>query len=153
MDFICILPYMRMGGVVVLHDTQASVACSGNLKSPKVGLTGPWRCCCTQILFACTKGKKYINFNSPNIAAIEVGIETWNNIYDAVWALGMTWGEMPDKETLDKYMEIFSKKYDKQCNDLFHRAVSNNRLIHNNLQIYGIRKGEVLENFSHVFIG
>lgn len=147
LDFICILPYLKDGAIVILHDTRASVCCTDDLASVKSGITAPWRCCSTQILFSVVKGKKYFDFNNPNIAAIEIGKETREHVNDVIMALGMTWGELLREPDITNYMKVIEKQYDEECRKLFQYSVRNNQIAYRNINLYIIREGNALERF------
>lgn len=146
LDFLCLLPYMSDGAVVVLHDVMGSSASSGALKEKWVGITGPFRCICTQLLFSVVSGIKYMNYSSSNIAAFEISEETRKNIADVFMALDVTWGDMPRHDVINKYGKIIEKEYDEYCLHLFRKAVKDTVLTQINIKLFLMERTDKIKS-------
>ncbi len=146
LDFLCILPYLKDGAIVVLHDIMASRNSSYSLGEERKGISGPYRYICTQLLFSIVKGKKYFNFSTPNIAAFEVNEETRKSAADIFMALDITWG-VYEKRILEKYERVIEKKYDEYCQQLFKKAIKDNMFVHMRMISFSLETTKQLENF------
>ncbi len=120
LDFIAVIPYMTIGGVVVLHDIALSHNNSINDKYTVA----------TKVLFDTVKGKKYRNTEDPyfNIAAIEIGKEdTLAHILDVFSALSLTWKYMPSDNEIEIYRNHYIKNYPASLVRLFDIAILLNK--------------------------
>ncbi len=120
LDFIAILPYLKDGAIVVLHDVSL------NLFDIRIGGSD-----CNRALLSCVSSeKKYYNFKEledgclPNIGAFVVDESTRNNIMNVIQTMTMSWNYMPNKEELCIYTEHYKKFYDVDCLDLWNRIVT-----------------------------
>lgn len=110
LDFLCILPYLKDGAVVVLHDVT--------LNLHDISRKGSYA---TKIILDAVSGKKYFNYKEEllNIGAIEINEDTRKNIANVFSALSITWASLPSKDEMDCYKNLFQKYYDAECMDLF----------------------------------
>lgn len=105
LDFITLLPALKEGAIVVLHD----IALAYMLKTHKTSIA-------TNVLFACSSGEKYINtfdFSDKysNIGAIRVNNKTREDIVNVFLGLFVPWGYRPDDVQIAGYRSIVLKKY------------------------------------------
>lgn len=128
-DFLAVFPYMKDGGVIVLHDISRCY--QGNRNA---------RCVAMNVLFSAVSGDKYINFvngdtipysDYPNIGAVVVNASTKDNIDDIFYSLMHPWNYIPAKEQLKLYGRHFSKFYSKYDIHLFKEAIKMNRNLRN----------------------
>ena len=120
LDFIAILPYLKDGAIVVLHDVSL------NLLDVKIGGSD-----CNRALLSCvSSGEKYYNFKElgdgclPNIGAFVVDESTRKNIMNVFQTMTMSWNYMPNQEELCIYTEHYKKFYVVDCLDLWNRIVT-----------------------------
>lgn len=108
-DFLCVLPYLNNGAVVVLHD----VAC--NLLG---SLTYTYA---TKVLLDSVRATKYYNYNTAtyNIGAFVVDDETRESIANVFSALSITWTYEPNIREIMLYRDCYKKYYDDECMNLF----------------------------------
>lgn len=108
LDFLCILPYLRDGAVVVFHDITL------NLKKKETAYA-------TKIVLDMAEGEKYLNFHDGNlnIGAIQIGEETRENIANVFSTFSITWQYFPKISEILTYRKIYAKYYDEECMELF----------------------------------
>ena len=150
LDFIAVLPYLKNGAVVVLHDVSLSHHNS----------SGYPYCLATEILFLALSGQKYLQNETeyPNIAAIQINEDTRKNVIDVFSALTVTWDYCPDDKERDIYRRWYEAHYSEELLRMFDQAVSMNM---NTLKLV-IRKrcmkalelitGSILSRYSHVLM-
>lgn len=113
LDFITLLPYLKNGAVVILHDTSFNL-----LSSVKLGYA-------TASLFSCVTANKFINCDFlnntvyPNIAAFEVNEDTKKNVDQIFLALVITWKYALEKVQFASYSRTITKYYGKEYSDYF----------------------------------
>ena len=110
LDFLCILPYLRDGAVVVLHDVTLNL----HDVSRKASYA-------TKTVLDAAAGKKYFNYHDEifNIGAIEIGQETRENAANLFSALSITWCYLPSESDMSCYRQVYKKYYDEECVCLF----------------------------------
>lgn len=114
LDFLVCLPYLRVGSVVVLHDTICNL----------INNNGSYA---TKLLFDVVKAKKIINLNSeeesftelPNIMAFEVTEDTIKSAKDVLSALSLDWQYGLEENEVCAYSDVFLKYYGLECEKLF----------------------------------
>ncbi|MEI0495514.1 class I SAM-dependent methyltransferase [Brachyspira intermedia] len=111
-DLLIVLPYMRKGGIIILHDTIFHL-CVNNANSYTNGT-----------IFSCLKGKKYILNegilrNIGNIGAVVLDDDIMDRILDYFYLLTFNWNYMPTNEDISYLTKLFNKNYDQYFNDLF----------------------------------
>lgn len=129
LDFPVMLPYLKDGAIVVLHDVRH------NQYRPKV-----WHGYATAVvLSAVTSEEKFLNFepeaeNRPycysNIAAFSISQRTREYIENLFFSLVITWHYVPDEKQLGIYREFYKEHYPKELVDIFNEAVKMNRNLH-----------------------
>ena len=116
LDFLVVLPYLKNGSVLVIHDIALHV-----LHYPQ--FYGAYTC---GILFSCIKGAqklvpnaKIFNFTG-NIGAIVINDDTRKYIYDYFHLLTLPWTlYIPTDDDVKDLYNIFSKHYDKEYSEFF----------------------------------
>ena len=125
LDFPVMLPYIKDGSVVVLHDIVLNQA---NLSwhKPDAHATG-------LLLSAVTAHEKFLNsqaantFNYPNIGAFRIDESTRANIENVFLALMLTWNYLPKDDEVKIYREFYQKHYPEELLTIFDEAVRLNR--------------------------
>ena len=122
LDFIAILPFLKNGAVVVLHDVALNLYDDYS----KAQST------CNRILMSSIVAeKKYYNFkdlmhdNLPNIGAVVVDERTRKDILNVFLAMAVTWFYIPSVSMLDAYRRFYARFYDSDCIDLFVKIFKN----------------------------
>ncbi len=122
MDFIAVLPFLKNGCMVILHDVGENML---NLNE------GHEEDIATKLLFTSVSGKKYYmpendpNLNEymiSNIAAFVVDETTGENIDNSVMALSSTWQMALSVTEVKKYREIVRKYHKREVYNLFERV-------------------------------
>jgi hypothetical protein len=107
LDFITLLPFLKNGAIVILHDTAFNL-----ISRVKYGYA-------TAVLFSSVTAEKYINYDCdnnikyPNIAAFEVNDDTRKNIDQLFLSLASTWGYVLRGAQLKAYSRAVEKYYGK----------------------------------------
>lgn len=123
LDFLSLLPFLKEGCVVVLHDIVYNHTSRDRLKSEFSNI----------LLFSAVSGNKYINNDETskkgiaNIAAFTVDKSTRDNIGDLFLALLVYWKYMPEERFLLEYKRIIKEYYNSYLNRLFDAAIELNR--------------------------
>ena len=112
LDFICALPFLKDGAVVVLHDV--SEHCRVNTPHGY----------CTRLLLCSVTAEKYYNVDETddvrgffNIAAFKIDQSTRAEIENVILALSVTWQYIPSAEMMGNYYDVYKKYYtEKQVN-------------------------------------
>ena len=110
LDFLCILPYLKDGAVVVLHDVTLNLHDISRKSSYA-----------TKVVLDAAVGKKYFNYIGEifNIGAIEINQDTRSNAANLFSALSVTWANLPAQSDMDWYRKVYTKHYNKECICLF----------------------------------
>lgn len=126
-DFPVMLPYLKDGAIVVLHDVSLN---QRNMKihAPDAHATG--------LLFsAVTSPEKFLNsesadnlpFRYPNIAAFKVNEQTRKHIENVFLALMLTWHYLPKDDEVNIYREFYTTHYPADLITIFDETVRFNR--------------------------
>jgi len=108
LDFLCVIPFMNEGGIVVLHDVNFNYNKSFS-SDPFMVLISDVRIS-TKMIMACASGEKYINSNNrslSNIGAIKISDETRKNVEELFMLLTATWDYQLDNTMIVQYMNIY----------------------------------------------
>lgn len=122
LDFLTMLPYLKNGGVLILHDLVYNHYEQSNLKQAYSNI----------LLFSSIKGKKYINIDNnrkmgmPSIGAIVIDEETRKNVGDIFLSLLVTWRYMPTKEQIKSYGDSIRKNYNNDYRKIFEASIELN---------------------------
>ncbi|MBQ3451133.1 MAG: class I SAM-dependent methyltransferase, partial [Selenomonadaceae bacterium] len=109
LDFPVMLPYLKNGTVVVLHDVSLNQR-NHKLHTPDAHATG-------LLLSAVTAPEKFLNsteanaFKYPNIGAFRVDESTRAHIDNVFLALMLTWHYLPKDDEVKIYREFYQKHY------------------------------------------
>jgi len=120
LDFITLLPSLKDGAVVVLHDIRL------NQNRNKDAMA-------TGVVISTSVGEKYINSDDtnfgyyPNIGAIVVNEDTRKNIINMFLALLLTWSYLPNDKQIVGYRKVIEELYDKDLVQIFDMALAVNK--------------------------
>lgn len=109
LDFLCILPYLENGAIVVLHDTILNL---GGVDKTVYA---------TKIVLDVATGEKYFDYKNStvNIGAIRIGEDTRENAANIFSANSISWTYMPSRSEISAYRDIYMRYYDDECLKLF----------------------------------
>ncbi|MBQ3451132.1 MAG: class I SAM-dependent methyltransferase [Selenomonadaceae bacterium] len=119
LDFIAILPYLKVGAVVVLHDVSYH-----QIKNSSAAATGA--------LFSAVTAEKFLNFDEqalfryPNIAAFKVNQQTVDNIDNVFLTLILCWKYLPPEEQIVTYRRLYRRFYPVELCEIFQEAIDMN---------------------------
>jgi predicted O-methyltransferase YrrM len=122
-DFLAVLPYLKDGAVVVLHDTQLHT------------IKPEYPSYATCVLLSVVAAEKIIVRDEKrgegvaNIAAFVVTPETRKYVSNVFSALMLPWGYMPDDRVLDDIFVGMARSYPPSYVDYFKRALNLNSLM------------------------
>lgn len=122
-DFITLLPKLKEGCIVILHDTIFQHI--NNYKDKNRFATS--------LLISSVTGEKYINIDSqrgtvlPNIGAFVVGQTTRDSVSDVFLSLLINWNYTPKEEQIAEYRKKVCEYYDQTLVEIFDVAVNMNR--------------------------
>lgn len=150
LDFLCVLPYLNKEAVVVLHDINLNYERAVYGSRRRVLLSK--ESIATKLLFSVVTADKYLpiignNGSLPNIAAFMISDDTHNNIIDLFYALTFTWEYIPEKSIIEGYRRVYEKHYNKECLELFNKAVMNNRKIAERIKLAGAVQDEDINKY------
>lgn len=123
-DFLACYPYLKNGGIVVLHDITL------NFES-----NHPYAYA-TKLLLDVVVADKYMNLIDPdlrNIAAFRITDDTKKYIEDVFSSLTITWANMPSEKELLLYRNFYSKYYSCKNLEIFNLSVQMNKRIQNEI--------------------
>ncbi|MFG6346914.1 MAG: class I SAM-dependent methyltransferase [Lachnospiraceae bacterium] len=108
LDFLCILPYLRDGAIVVMHDITLNF--DGNRDA-----------FATKIILNSAFGEKYYNYSDRvlNIAALKINGDTRKYAANLFSAFSITWTDFPSDLEVELYRKNYEKYYDEECIELF----------------------------------
>lgn len=124
MDFLAMLPYLKEGTMVVLHDV---VLHQSALNAQNV--------CATGVLFSAVTAEKFINFvpdsknfkySYPNIAAFQINEQTRANIENVFLTLILRWTYMPSQGEINLYRAHYQRHYPVELCAIFNEAIKMN---------------------------
>ena len=121
LSFLAVLPQLKDGCVVVLHDIHLNmVNFSNNMLSELDG-----KCYCTGLLYGgiSSNNKLTLKTDMPNIGAFIVDETTRENIKDIFHILCTTWTMFPSELNLKEYSKFIKENYDIECYDLFKKCL------------------------------
>lgn len=139
LDFLCVLPYMKEDGGVVLHDVNLNYRRSFDARFYE----GSGQRIATKVLLAAVSGCKYLEAAAgtyANIGAVEVNEQTRENIEDLFMILSATWDYKVSKRMLSSYREIYARHYSEICLELFDASVKSNETIWKNTEFNRLKE-------------
>jgi predicted O-methyltransferase YrrM len=113
LNFLCVLPYMNDGAIVVLHDTALYLRNSNDSYATRVLMCA----------VAAPKLTHAYQGREQNIIAFQINSDTYkyvDNIFDSLF---LPWGYMPIGEDIDRIRELLCKHYNVLQVEKFDRAV------------------------------
>lgn len=122
LDFLAVLPWLKDGAVVVLHDIFLNHYIPEAINSYA-----------TRALLSTVTGEKIIGRgndgfgNYIGLGALRIMPDTRKYVEDLFCALMLTWQYMPDLEQIELYREWFSKIYADDLLEEFNTAVEINK--------------------------
>ncbi len=117
LDFITLLPKLKNGAVVVVHDV-----CTNYIFDYPFSYA-------TTVLLSSVTAEKYLNKDNtypghlPNIAAFIVDQSTRDNIIDLFLSMMVTWATIPSKRQLDQYRASLAANYPPEMVQLFESII------------------------------
>lgn len=124
MDFLAMLPYLKPGSIVVLHDVTYNQGKVQNINGHA-----------TTVLFSAVTANKFVNFLPddgnrkyvyPNIAAFQINEQTAANIENIFLSMILRWAYMPSQEELNIYWAHYLKHYPQELCAIFNEAFKMN---------------------------
>lgn len=122
LDIITLLPYLKDGCVVVLHDTILQFYEGKDSFS-------------NTALMASVVGEKYINYDDekkeglPNIGAIVINEETRKHIENLFQLLLIPWKYNPAEHVIESYHKSIKKNYSNELVELFEKCITLQRQV------------------------
>ena len=123
LDFLAVLPYLKAGAVVVLHDVSLNQ------------FEGFSNAHATTVLFSSVTAEKFLNFvqgdaNSkftyPNIAAFQINEQTVKNIENVFLTMVLRWNYLPSQGELQLYLRHYKRHYPPELCKIFLEAIRMN---------------------------
>lgn len=124
LDFLACYPYLKKGGVVVLHD----IILNFEANHPYAYAT--------KLLLDTVVADKYSDLsiqNFRNIAAFQITDDTNKYIEDVFSSLTITWKTMPSQKELSLYRNFYSKYYPCKNLEIFDLSLQMNKKILNEM--------------------
>lgn len=115
LDFLCILPYVNEGSIIILHDTLLHYLLN------KMFIA-------TQLLFSCVVANKFDfkdNSNkagAANISAFSINNDTRKYIRNIFDALLLPWSYIPSKDIMEQYDNFIFSNYPPELYNIFRKA-------------------------------
>lgn len=142
LNFLCALPYLKDGAVVVLHDISLHLTRGGHA-------TASLAC---RLLFDTVVAdklvpkKKYADF--PNIGAFQVGEDTRKYVYNMFSSLYLPWGKLYAKpwrelvpyQLIEQYAKAFEGFFGKEYKEMFLEAVKAQDSLYENVSFLSFIK-------------
>lgn len=123
LDFIAVLPYLKAGAVVVMHDVSL------NQRGQNYNLHA------TTVLFSSVTADKFLNFIPddgnrkfvyPNIAAIQINEQTMANIENVFLTMILRWAYLPPQGEINLYRAHYQRHYPQELCAIFNEAIKMN---------------------------
>ena len=123
LDFIAVLPYLKVGAVVVLHDVSLNQSRVQNFNQHA-----------TTVLFGAVSANKFLNFIPddnrkyvyPNIAAFQINEQTAANIENIFLTMILRWTYLPSQGEINLYLAHYQRYYPPELCKIFAEAVKMN---------------------------
>lgn len=111
LDFLCVFPYLKKGGVIVLHDTSLNLNGCKECQDAYIN----------KLILDSAFGSKYYNYKDKilNIGAIEICDETEKYIANVFSTFSITWRYLPLNSEIECYRRVYNKFYDEECMRIF----------------------------------
>ena len=122
LDLLAMLPYLKAGSVVVLHDVRLHQINSDRYRE----------CFSNAALFSAVTAEKFLNFDKQapfrytNIGAFRVSQQTVDHIDNVFLSLILPWKYLPPKEELVAYLQLYRRFYPAALCEIFQEAINMN---------------------------
>lgn len=146
LDFITLLPYLKDGCIVVLHDISY-----GLISDYMNGYA-------TSVLFSAVTAEKYLNYDMqetgryPNIGAFRITDETRRNVGNLFLSLMITWSYFPDIKQIKGYRKAVREHYPKEMLELFDQAVRMNYESWQRNRMLSVRLKKAVQQFKKTVV-
>lgn len=124
LDFLAVLPYLKDGAIVVLHDVAYNQIKIQNANGHA-----------TTVLFSAVTAEKFLNFIPdngnckfiyPNIAAFQINEQTAANIENVFLTMILRWIYLPSQGEVNLYRVHYQRHYPPELCAIFNEAVKMN---------------------------
>ena len=124
LDFPVMLPYLKNGAIVVLHD----VIFNQFGKTLGYATTVLFSAICSEEKFLNSMATdKNLPFSYPNIGAFKIDKQTRKHIANVFLSLMVTWNYLPDEKQVEVYREFYKKYYPTELVTIFYETIRRNR--------------------------
>lgn len=119
LDLLAVLPYLKAGSVVVLHDVRLHQINSDKYR----------KCFSNAALFSAVTAEKFLNFDErapfryPNIGAFRVSQQTVDHIDNVFLSLILPWKYLPPEEEIIAYRRLYRRFYPAALCEIFQEAI------------------------------
>ncbi|MBR4643106.1 MAG: class I SAM-dependent methyltransferase [Selenomonadaceae bacterium] len=119
LDFLAVLPYLKIGSIVVLHDVSLHQTEYPNAES-------------NGMLLGAVTAEKFLNFDEqalfryPNIGAFQINEQTLENIENIFLTLILRWIYMPPENEIVIYRRHYKRFYSAELCEIFQEAIDMN---------------------------
>lgn len=124
LDFLAVLPYLKVGSIVVLHDISENQRVFKQDKQHA-----------TTVLFSAVTANKFLDFVPdngrskyvyPNIAAFQINEHTAANIENVFLTMVLRWAYLPSQGEINLYLKHYQRHYPPELYKIFVEAVKMN---------------------------
>ena len=122
LDFIAVLPYLKAGSVIVMHDVRLHQINSDRYRE----------CFSNAALFSAVTAEKFLNFEEqalfryPNIGAFRVSQQTVDHIDNVFLSLILRWKYLPPEKEIVAYRRLYRRFYPAELCEIFQEAIDMN---------------------------
>jgi len=122
LNFLCILPYLKVGATVIVHDQIYHFDVDHNFNK-EIG--APWLISCRVLFDTVVATKTAPNLGSkkkpvvPNIASFVVTEQTYKNVDHILSALMLPWRMIPSRQALRDTLNCLKQNYPQHVIDYF----------------------------------
>ena len=123
LDFLAVLPYLKIGSVVVLHDVSLN-----QIPRPYDNFNTH----ATGVLLSAVTAEKFLNFDEqalfryPNIGAFQINEQTLENIENVFLTMILRWIYMPPEKEIVTYRRHYKRFYSAELCEIFQEAIDMN---------------------------
>ena len=123
LDFIAVLPYLKAGSLVVMHDLSLHQYAPAKLFRNAFS---------NSALFSAVTAEKFLNFDEraffryPNIGAFQVSEQTAENIDNVFLSIVLPWQYLPPENQVVAYRRLYRRFYPAELCEIFQEAIDMN---------------------------
>ncbi len=135
LNFLCILPYLKIGATVIIHDQMAHFS----IHHPHIQQFGSSSTIACRVLYDTVVGEKlvpsfkqYNGLKAPNISAFTVTEDTRKYIHHILSSLMLPWRYLPSREYLSDVVRSLKRNYPRHYVDYFIEEVQHQTTYHLN---------------------